>query len=281
VDSAEQKALEGLLQQILESSRSAWPEIRVEDDVFVRYLAERLAAFGSEPLKKKLERVHAADLYLACACSTGQEAAIAKFDSTVLPSTSGAVGGIDASPSFIEELQQQLRHKLFVSAEGKPPHIADYAGLGSLEQWLRSAAIRTALNVRKVAARERDCPPGGLEAGLLPVDPDLDLIKSKYRNDFEAAFRAALGALTRRDRILLRFSVVDQLSISQIGAIYHVDRSTVARWLAQARQQLLEDTKRGLKVRLKVSQSELHSLVALLQSQLNVSINRFLRAEGA
>jgi RNA polymerase sigma-70 factor (ECF subfamily) len=104
-------------------------------------------------------------------------------------------------------------------------------------------------------------------------------MKGRYREDFKVALQAAMAGLSARDRTVLRLHWVDGLNIDKIGAVYRVHRSTVARWIAQCRKQLLEDTKRALKARLQVSHSELHSLVGLLRSQLHLSVSRVLQEE--
>jgi RNA polymerase sigma-70 factor (ECF subfamily) len=65
---------------------------------------------------------------------------------------------------------------------------------------------------------------------------------------------------------------VNGLTLPQLAAMENVSRATVARWLASAREALHEETRRELTGRLRVSESELNSLVALVRSQVEVSV---------
>jgi RNA polymerase sigma-70 factor, ECF subfamily len=76
---------------------------------------------------------------------------------------------------------------------------------------------------------------------------------------------------------LLRLQLVDGLRTAQIATLFGVDRSTVKRWLAACRDHLLDQTRRLLMERLKISPNEFELLAGLVQSQLNVSIERLLR----
>ena len=65
-------------------------------------------------------------------------------------------------------------------------------------------------------------------------------------------------------------------SIEQIGAIYRVHRATVARWIADARELLLHQTRELLSRRVRVSNDELESILWLIDSQMDVSLHRCL-----
>jgi RNA polymerase sigma-70 factor (ECF subfamily) len=72
---------------------------------------------------------------------------------------------------------------------------------------------------------------------------------------------------------------LDGLGGDAIGRFYGgVHRSTVLRWIEAARERILGETRRLLAARLRLSSSELDSLVRLVESQLDTSILRPLRA---
>ena len=50
-------------------------------------------------------------------------------------------------------MRQRLRERLFVGSDGEPARLASYSGRGPLGTWVRIAAIRLALNLRR---SERD-----------------------------------------------------------------------------------------------------------------------------
>jgi RNA polymerase sigma-70 factor, ECF subfamily len=140
-------------------------------------------------------------------------------------------------------------------------------------------ALRLALNQKREGSREVQ-DDGLLEA--LPFagrDLELDYVRAQHRADFTAAFQEGLSALDARSRNLLRLSYVDRLTIDQLGTMYGTHRATAARWLNAARDELMAGTRERLAQRLKLTQSDLSSLLGALQSNLEISINRLLKDE--
>src|SRR5512140_3195321 len=62
---------------IVTQARATYPELNIEDEVFIRALADRL---GEEPSLAALTALHGDDLFLACACGLGDRAAINEFE---------------------------------------------------------------------------------------------------------------------------------------------------------------------------------------------------------
>src|SRR5688500_1988016 len=79
-----QDALDDLLGRLLASGRGEWPGMKLLDEQFLRYLAERLPA-GPEAASA-LRGVHAADLFLACGCAVGAPGALVQLDRRFLHS---------------------------------------------------------------------------------------------------------------------------------------------------------------------------------------------------
>ena len=98
----------------------------------------------------------------------------------------------------------------------------------------------------------------------------------RYKTEFEDAVRDALAALPDRDRLLLRLTTVSGLSHEQIANIYKVNQSTVSRWIARARAEVLEATERNVCRKLGVKRDEFMSLAGLLVSRIDLSISRVL-----
>jgi RNA polymerase sigma-70 factor (ECF subfamily) len=268
--------LEDYLSGLLKAVRGAWPTLEVKDVAFLSYVAERLPETGT---LQGLNELHAEDLYLACGCALGHAKALRLFDQHFLSAVDPVLGRMDTSGSLIDEVKQELRHKLFVAPAGSQAKIVEYSGRGSLLSWLRAVAVRTALN------RLRGTKPSADEAEMLAVptasaDPEVAFIRGQYREDFRAAFQEALKSLSSRERNVLRMHAIDGLGIDEIGRIYKVHRATAARWLARSRQLLLEETKRKLAERLSLNSRESSSLMNQLQSQIDLSLHRLLRSDS-
>lgn len=267
--------LEALLVALHGAGRAAWPGVEVDAIDFVSYLADRVPA-GID--REALGGMAAADLYLACACLRGDPGALAAFDGVLTASVGSALRRLRATPSEVSELEQILRVKLLTGdPEGDRARLGDYGGRGDLRGWLRVTSVRLAISglreQRRGDARRDEL---ALAMPAATSDPEMDFLRAEHRQEFKAAFEEALEGLPGRERTLLRLSFLDELNIDQIGAAFRVHRATAARWLAAARQRLLEDTRRALMQRLDADGPEVDSIIRGLDSQMHVSIRRHL-----
>ncbi len=271
--------LEALLAGLVQSGQQAWPGVSLEPGHFLRHLAERTPAREAEAF---LRSVHGVDLYLACACAQGEAAALKVFDRRFLGRIPEVLRKMDPGGGLIEEVTQRVREKLLFQGERGRPKIADYGGRGPLLTWVRAAAIRAATDLRRgekdqVSVDEVEPFVQQLHSG----DPELEYIKGKHREDFRAAFDQALESLSAQQRNVLRLYLIDRLNIAAIGTLYGTHRSTIARWIVEARERLMAETRRLLAERLRLSSpTELESLMGLVKSQLDLSINSFLKDRG-
>jgi RNA polymerase sigma-70 factor (ECF subfamily) len=266
--------LEGVLRDILEEARAAWPEIELDPEDFLPYLAERLPADAEA--ERALLEIRAADLYLACACVRGLERAMQAFETQCYPEIHAALLRRDPSGQ-LEDIKQTLYQKLFLGDEEHRPKIGQYAGRGDLRSWVCVTAVREAIDLLRKLKHEQPLDDSALVELTSPdEDQELHYLKRLYREEFKVAFQQALGALSARERTVLRYNLLDGLNIDQIGAIYNVHRATVARWIAAAREGLLAKTREVLMERLRVDQTEFESIMRLIQSHFDVSIHHFL-----
>jgi RNA polymerase sigma-70 factor, ECF subfamily len=261
-------------------ARAAWPGLDVPGPAFARALTEALAN-ATPPGDIDLSGLHVTDLYLACGCVLGLAAATQIFVGHHLAAVPRYLASIDPSPWLAEEVTQELAEKLLVAHPPLPPRLASYGGRGPLESWVAVAAQRAALSMLRqrdpVALRSRaSSVESAMAAGL---DPELRLARAEVKLHFEEALRTALGGLGSRERMLLRLSLVSNLSYLKIGKVYGVNASTIARWIMQAREELLERMQRHLKQTHGLDPSELGSLLGLARSQIELSLSGALKSE--
>jgi RNA polymerase sigma-70 factor (ECF subfamily) len=266
------------VEELWRDGRAAWAGVEVELDTFAAFIERHLAPL-SDP-DDALRSLFGADLYLACACTTGDTAALRMFEIQVLPQADAALKRVDPSPTFADEVRQILRQKLFVGDGETPAKIGDYAGRGPLATWVRVAAVRTALNLRGSGRREMPMSSSQV-AALAPAvdDAGLKYLKGRFADEFEAALARACAALTERDRTILRLRYADDLNIDQIGALYAVHRATVARWIGRIRDELYDGVRRDLIGRLKLDDSDFDTLLRLAHSQIDLSLSAVLTSE--
>jgi RNA polymerase sigma-70 factor (ECF subfamily) len=258
------------LDELLAACAAAWPRVTLDPASFTQQLLERCQA---PTLAAWLDGAHAPDLYLAVACLARVPEALASFDSASLSRTPEWLKRLDLSEAAARDIGQTLAEKLLL---GDRPKLADYQGRGPLDGWLRVVALRTAIDrarrrgeVLSTAAQE--------QAQAAPDDPELELMRARHRDDFRAAFEAAVAELEHRERNLLRLHYVDGVKIDDLAARFHVHRMTIMRWMAAARRTILDGARQSLREHLKLSDSEYLSLFRVIRSELDVSLGPLLR----
>ena len=258
---------------LIARARAGAPAIELEVDRFVEYVAER-ATFDREG-RPMLEALHATDLWIAFGCVSGVSAALAAFETDYAPEIVGALGR-SFDVGLAQDAELRFRERLFLVDGDEAPRLASFSGRGNLRAWLRAAAVRTAIDLMR-ARREVPIDPATLGDISAAADPLLASLKQRYRDEFRTAFAEAAAALTDRDRTLLRYRFLDELTIDEIGVLYRVHRATVARWIAAIRESLFETTRARLMHQLTISDSEADSVLRLIDSQLDISIEAMIR----
>jgi RNA polymerase sigma-70 factor (ECF subfamily) len=264
--------LESVLRSRWDEARAAWPALTVSIDDWLAAVGGAVAD-ATAPLDR-IGELHAADLYLAQACVTGDPAALAAFDVTCRDVVHGSLRAMGLADDVIADVAQDVRAKLLV---GPAPRIATYSGRASLRTWTRTVATRAAVSrLRKKQAVHVD---DEVLAGLPAIDdgPDAQHFRAKYKDELKAAFEEAMSSLTAQQRNVLRHHFVDALTIDEIGALYGAHRTTAFRWLETARDVLAKRTQNGFQRRIKATPSEMRSIVRLLESNVELSLQRVLR----
>ena len=251
------------LRRAYEDARSAWPTL-----VAVPFELFATRAENRSPV------AYSRDLYLACACGLGDAAALAELDRLFIGVVREAVARIDRSSDFADEVRQLLRQRLLVGDEAK---IRDYRGAGALAGWLRTAAVRTALNLQRAAQKWRHEVPPTDEPLAQMLDPEMALLYERHKQEVTAALERAIAGLEPEARLLLRFYYADQLTISRIAALKGVGLATVHRRLTAATEAVLAGVRGDLSDRLKISTESLNSLLRGVQSQIDLSLSQLLR----
>jgi RNA polymerase sigma-70 factor (ECF subfamily) len=280
LDAQLEAALDGSITLLHASAARLWHPVALELPLYARHLGVCAAASPEAGAADVvLARLHASDLYLACAAGRGLAGASQLFVRHFLEPIAAAVQTIDASAAFVEEVRQALHERLLVATDG-PPRILQYGGRASLSSWVGVAAQRLALGLmRTEKARQRVVDRAADEPPPLELDPELQYLKSRYSAAFKEALSVAISRLPQRQRTVLRLYTVGGLTLQRIGNLLNVDESTVSRWVQRARESILDQTQRELGERLGIKVVEIPSIARLVTSQLDVSVVRLL-SEG-
>jgi RNA polymerase sigma-70 factor (ECF subfamily) len=263
--------LSGVASDIVTAVAAKWPVDWIDGGHFARYLTRRLDP--GVDLAAGIAEVWVADLYLACAVAAGVHGALTAFDKILRTDLPPAIRTIDAKPDAIDEVLQLLREKLLVPAGGVL-RLESYSGHGPLAGWLRVSALRIALSAKR--RRQPELAPDDELAAILDLAPNAEVkvLAEQVGSDLRASLRAALAAQPARMRTVLRMYYVDNQGVEDIGRVYNVHASTVSRWLAKARADILTHTRAELVTRLQTSQVD--SLLGHAAS-LEISLESLLR----
>jgi len=245
---------------------AAHPGVDLEPAAFVRQLGRMLRAKGNA---YALETLNAPDLYLCAACLEAQPRALTAFEKGPLARALHAL-----KQSQREEVRQLVLEKLLL---GPKPRLLEYSGQGALQVWLSLVVRRAAINAGR--GDKRYVAVGGAEeaepepaAALLASSPELQLGKKAAQAQVIRALKGAFAQLEPGERELLELFHLKGLAHEQIGQKLGAPRSTVAFWLTRARQKLLQGTRRRLVDALKLSDTELESLVREMGSRMELSL---------
>jgi RNA polymerase sigma-70 factor (ECF subfamily) len=255
------------MQVAIEKGRQAWPKIAITPQSFLDHLA--LHAKTDEALAA----VHASDLYLACGVCQRDRAAITAFEEHFMARVPDYILRVRVGRDVVDEVQQKLREHLMMGSEGKPPKLSEYSGKGALGGWLRVTAVRTALNHQRAAGPAQEALGDELS---LAADPELAYVKEHAHDLFADAFKRVLAGLDESGRTILRLHYIDGLTMDQLARLYKTPRSTIARRVAEARQQILTATEGLLRDERRLSPSALASVIRMGKSRLEVTITRLL-----
>jgi RNA polymerase sigma-70 factor, ECF subfamily len=270
---------------------------RVEDDRerhLERVIGEAEAALPSVPsdrartldLISKIDRDPFAidrdsieEVILAIACAENKDArALAIFEERYVANVATAIAHLKLDPIEIDEVKQLVRDRLLV-ADGEPPKILGYAGRGSLRGLVKVIAVRAGLDrLRRLGREVGDAPLADLPSPA--HDPELAFLKDRYRSAFAEAFAEAASQLDQRERNLLRLHHLGGVTLDELARMYGMHRATVVRQLAKVRASLLSETRKGLRKRLSIGPDELESIMELIQSRFEISVERMLRSIG-
>lgn len=265
--------VEAALDRAIAAARAAWPSF-VDDVAFAERLAQCITA--DDVLPDVLESLHLADLALALACAQGSTAAIVAFEAAYFGDLERAWRGRSIDAKDLDDTKQILRARLFVEGDA-PPKVLGYAGRGTLRGWMRAVIANQIMNTSRRGGREAPSVDA-LFAALPSADDDAETarMKSLYKGAFREAFLEAVAALSPTERNLLRYRFAETLSIQQIAVIYGIHRETAGIKLAQAREALEAGIRAALVARIRVSDSELESVIRIAVSQIDITLARVM-----
>jgi RNA polymerase sigma-70 factor (ECF subfamily) len=261
----------------IEAGTAAFADVTVDRDALAAAIEVALAA----GVTADTLGTHAAELFLGVACAANSRPALAALDRLYIARVDDILSRRKLPPHAVDDVRQTVRERLLA---GTPPYIATAAGRGSLEGLVAVIATRAALDWLRVAARAaaRHDDSDDISNDLVAsTNPERDHLRARYRGDVKTAFEEAVRDLDARDRTMLRFHLVDGLTIDDIARLYQIHRATAARQIEKARDRVASGVRKLLARNTGVHGDELRELADLVSSQLDLSLSRVLASTGA
>jgi len=227
--------------------------------------------------------VRAADLYLATACVAGDPVAIGRLHVWIPELVRPVLIRLGVPVSDHDEVFQRVGVALLVRDETGGCVLARYSGRGELSAYVRVVAARIALKrIERESAPSADDDRELLASLSDPGDsPELALLKQRCRDELRTGFALALAALSPRERTLLRQHYLDGLTVEELGRLHRAHRATCARWIEAVRVKIYRGVSRHLRTNAGLGGDDLEAMVALVRSQLDLSLTRHLRSSGS
>lgn len=263
------------LDEMLARGGAAWPGLTVTRAELAEGLHAHLEMRRDE--RPALAALDPAEIYLACACGGGRADAILRFRSAYFTPLEPRLARMGIDPARCDDVWQEIAVRLFVPVGDQPPRILTYAGRGQLHGFIKVAATRLALDI--LERRHRDTSDDWLErVPGAQSEPELHWIKQQHRAELKQEIEAAIATLTPRQRTLLRLTIVERAGIASLARTYQTHRSTVWRWIVDARAELAARVRARLAARWKISDAELATVEMMVDSQIDLSLERLFAA---
>ena len=268
-----QDGLVPALEALLRKGRAAWPKLRLPPQAVLQHL-ERVALAAPQPLT--LLGLHGEDLFLVVACLDQQPEALRAFEERLATAAARVASRRGAPAHLAEEARQRVLHQVVLPREDGRRALELYRAQGPLEAWLSVALTRELLALTREQAGLPTGDQGPLPEYLVEKDPELAYLQRLYQRSFKGAFEEALKTLPDRDLHTLKDQLVERLSLEEMAQLYQLHPVSVARRITAARERCVAAVRGILARELGVDRWELDSIMGLVRSGLELSLERVL-----
>lgn len=264
------------LANVFAAGARRWPRVRLSDAQW----AEGLAIVGLDTSSDASLRSD--ELYVTIASGLADPAAIDIAQREyLLPVLGGFAKRYQISSAEVDEGMLRLNEKLWVGGTVRRPGVFEYQGIGAFGVWLHVVVHRDLISAFRRArtqhahARSDDVAQHMIDAQF----PATQLMSLEAQALVKDAYTRAVSALEPRQRLLLRMHICERISIDVMATSYGVHRVTICRWLDQARHAIASHTRAHLSTTLRLSDSEVASVLRAAHSQFDLSVERVLAGD--
>lgn len=210
------------------------------------------------------------ELALVEACLLGEASGLRGVETLLLDVVTVHTRGSRHGAAMVEDAAQRVRQKLLVDAPDAPARLRQFEGRGPLRAFLRTTLVREVSTLARQVRRE--LPLDEQDPAAPQAVGELALLKHAYGPPASQAFKDAFAALPDDQQRLLHQVYAHGMTVDDLAKVHQVHRATCARWVARARGDLADATRRLVQVRLGLACGEADSLLGALQSSLSVSL---------
>jgi RNA polymerase sigma-70 factor len=198
-----------------------------------------------DEIREFIGELQHSDLYLALACTSGNEIAWQFFDREYRSFIERLARHLARSGSDADEVIDSVYAELFgtrVIDGVRHSKFKSYTGRGSLRGWLRAVVANAVIDLYRERQAEVSLDEWSESGGEARMTPSLnyasraeDLMlanveRERYRSVTLSALDQALGSLDHHEKLLLLYYHVDGLKLREIARIVEEPRSPIRRW---------------------------------------------------
>jgi RNA polymerase sigma-70 factor (ECF subfamily) len=213
-----------------------------------KYLVDRSndASPSTEQIKQFLSELQLTDLYLALACSQGNEHAWWDFDQGYRRYIERIARHLASAETHAEEVIDFVYVELYgtrVVADVRQSKFATYTGRGTLRGWLRTVVWHAVIDMHRArhdeisiddwseTGGETDDRPGWRAEARGGEGAMLDRIaRERFQTATVAALDASFATLDDHEKLLLLYYHVENLKLREIARLVEEPASPLRRW---------------------------------------------------
>jgi len=261
-----------------------------------KYLSETLDETSGNPgpssesrkgTAEFLSSLNANDLCLAAACAKGDESAWEDFFREYRSYLFSVARTMVSDASAAEQLADSTFAELYGLRESGGARVSKfsfYSGRGSLRGWLRAVVFQLSADHHRQSSRlvqteepeDMDRIAHAFEKPKPVPVTDLEYVADRYHTAVEASLRRAISDLEPRERLLLAYYYCDQMTLREMGGLFHVHEATVSRWLTRVQKRARKLLEKALARDHKFKRREIAEAVELAAEKLDITIGDYL-----
>jgi RNA polymerase sigma-70 factor (ECF subfamily) len=252
---------------------------------------------GPAPAARKaveefLTSINIEDLCLATACARGDEAAWEDFFRDYRSYLVNIARTMTQDASAAEQLADSTFAELYGLRESGGARVSKfsfYSGRGSLRGWLRAVVFQLSADLHRQTSRfvqteeaeDMDRLARAVDHQPNVGSSEMEFVRQRYRTGVADGLRHAIGELEGRERLLLAYYYYDEMTLREIGQIFHVHEATISRWLTKVQKRIRKLVEKSLTRDHKFNRREVSEAIELAAEEMNANVREYLYSSAS